>query len=409
MAKSDPPVWPRRLAWWCTLVPALILPLVSPARGLDPARIAGIDAELAAAIDAGCAPGAVLLIERHGESVIRTTGLRGIGPPAEAMREDTVFDAASLTKVMATTPAVMLLVERGAIALDAPAARHLPELGGRRRDEITVRHLLTHTSGLRAGISQRPAIDGNADALARAFAEAPNHPPGGRFLYSDINFILLGEIVARVSGVPLDVFCEREIFRPLGVADTGFNPCAAMHPRIAPTIPLRAGGHLRGIVHDPTARAMGGVAGHAGLFTSMPDVARFARMMLRGGLHGDDVRLFNERSVAQMTTIATPGGFPVRRGLGWDIDSPFSRPRGAVFPVGSYGHTGFTGTSLWIDPHSQTIVALFTSRLHPDGRGNVRDLRHRLATLAANAAVDFDFSAVESPEPLHVFDDDSPE
>lgn len=391
------------------MVTALVAPLVAPARGFVPRRITEIDAELAAAVDAGSAPGAVLWIERDGESVVRAVGLRGVGPPAEAMREDTVFDAASLTKVMATTPAVMLLVERGSIALDAPAARHLPELSGQRRDEITVRQMLTHTSGLRAGIPQRPAIAGHADALARAFAEVPTHPPGGRFLYSDINFILLGEIVARVSGVPLDVFCEREIFRPLGMADTGFNPGAAMHPRIAPTIPLRAGGHLRGIVHDPTARAMGGVAGHAGVFTSMPDVARFARMMLRGGLHGDDVRLFNEASVAQMTTIATPAEFPARRGLGWDIDSPFSRPRGAVFPVGSYGHSGFTGTSLWIDPHSQTIVALLTSRLHPDGRGNIRDLRHRLATLAAAAVEDFDFSAVEAPAPLHVFDEETPD
>lgn len=393
-----------RWGFWGCLLPLLAAGVAAAAPAFDAERVDAIDVELAAAIEAGAMPGAVFLLERGEARVLRVAGHRALAPRAEPMREDTVFDAASLTKVMATTPAVLLLADRGLLDLDAPVRTYLADFDG--RDAVTVRHLLTHTSGLPAGIPQRPPIRDHADALARACAASPRHHPGTRFTYSDVNFILLGEIVARVAGVPLDVFCERAIFRPLGMADTGFIPDAAMRPRIAPTTRTADGSHLRGIVHDPTARAMGGVAGHAGLFTSMPDVARYARMLLAGGRHGEEIRLFKAETVALMTRAATPDGFAVRRGLGWDIDSPFSRPRGTIFPVGSYGHTGFTGTSLWIDPHSGTFLALLTSRLHPDGRGDVRDLRPRIATLAAAAVADFDFSAVEgAPPALHVFDE----
>jgi CubicO group peptidase (beta-lactamase class C family) len=207
--------------------------------------------------------------------------------------------------------------------------------------------------------------------------------PGTVFKYSDINFILLGEIVHRVSGTPLEVFVQREIYTPLKMTDTGYLPSPDKLPRIAPTEVVE-GKPWRGIVHDPTARHMGGVAGDAGLFLTAADLARYARMLLNlGELEG--VKIFKPETVKLMTSVQTPPEISAKRGLGWDIDTAFSSPRGDIFPVGSYGHTGWTGGSLWIDPASKTFVIFLSNRNHPTEAGNVISLRRQLGTLAAEA------------------------
>ena len=251
---------------------------------------------------------------------------------------------------------------------------------------------MTHTSGLRGDIETKSDWQGQQTAIQKACAEKLLSPPGTAFRYSDINFFLLGEIVQRVSHQPLEEFVAREIYRPLKMDDTGYLPPVAKLPRVAPT-EVVDGKPYRGVVHDPTARHMGGVAGHAGLFTTAPDLARYARMLLnRGSLDG--VRIFKPETVDLMTSVQTPASLTVRRGLGWDIDSGYSGPRGDIFPIGSYGHTGWTGGSLWVDPFSQTFVIFLSNRNHPDERGNVSALRAKLGTLAAEAIRDFNFASV---------------
>src|SRR5437762_9187782 len=256
---------------------------------------------------------------------------------------------------------------------------------------------MTHTSGLRPDISTQPAWSGYDTAIRMACAEKLVTPPDTAFRYSDINFFLLGEVVRRVSGTKLDEFVAREIYRPLKMKDTGFLPPASKLPRIAPTERVN-GKVLRGVVHDPTARYMGGVAGHAGLFTTAADLARYARMLLNLG-ELDGVRIFRPGTVRLMTSVQTPANVPARRGLGWDIDSGYSRPRGRIFPLGSYGHTGFTGAALWIDPFSKTFWIFLSNRVHPDGRGNVLPLEGTLANLAAEAVMGFNFSYVPGSLP----------
>jgi uncharacterized protein YbbC (DUF1343 family) len=361
-----------------------------------PAKLAELDAAITNAIAQKKCPGGVLWLERDGVAYHRAYGQRAVLPEAEPMTEDTLFDAASLTKVVACTPAVMLLVERGQVRLDAPVAEYLPQFTGGGRELVTVRHLLTHTSGLRPDISLTPAWSGAEAALELCWAETLTAPPGTRVIYSDTGPILLGEIVRRVTGHSLDAFVEAEVYRPLQMRDTGFNPPAAKRGRIAPT-EVEGGQALRGVVHDPRARRLGGVAGHAGLFTTAADLARFARLLLAGG-ELDGVRLFQPETVRLMTSVQTPPGLP-RRGLGWDIDSPYAGPRGELFPVGSYGHTGWTGTSLWIDPFSRTFVIFLSNRNHPTEAGSVIALRRAIGTLAAQAVVGFNFSYVPGALP----------
>ncbi len=359
-----------------------------------PERLAAIDDAISQAITDAKAPGAVFHLEHAGTVYRKAYGCRAILPALEPMTEDTIFDAASLTKVVATATAVMKLVEDDKLDLDAPVARWLPDFASHGKEGITVRHLLTHSSGLRPGISNQ-GLQGSAAAIGRACDERPTAPPGTAYRYSDINFILLGALVEIASGESLDVFCARVLFQPLGMKDSGFRPIGASTGdlrRIAPTTLQTDGTALRGIVHDPTARNMGGVAGHAGLFTTTADLARFARMLLSGG-ELDGVRILKEETVRLMTSVQSPPDLP-RRGLGWDIDSPYAGPRGEIFPVGSYGHTGWTGTSLWIDPFSKSFVILLSNRNHPDERGSVLTLQRRLGTLAAQAIPDFDFAQV---------------
>ncbi len=356
-----------------------------------PEKLAEMDAAITNAVAQNKCPGGVLWVERDGISYQRAFGQKAVVPGPEPMTLDTIFDAASLTKVVACTPAIMLLVERGQVALDERASTYIPEFTGGGKESVTIRQLLTHTSGLRPDISLTPDWDGYDAAIRLCCAETLATPPGQRFVYSDTGPILLGEVVRRVAGKGLDEFVAAEVFRPLGMNDTGFNPPAAKLPRVAPT-EVEAGVPLRGVVHDPRARRMGGVAGHAGLFTTASDLSRYARMLLAGG-ELDGVRVFKPQTVQVMTSVQSPPG-ATRRGLGWDIDSAYAGPRGEVFPIGSYGHTGWTGTSLWIDPFSRTFVIFLANRNHPTEDGNVIALRRRLGTLAAQAVVGYNFSYV---------------
>lgn len=328
-------------------------------------------------------PGAVLLIGHNGEIVYRKAyGERSLIPKHEPMTVDTIFDAASLTKVVATTSSVMKLFEQGKIRLNDPVTKYLPEFQGG-HSEITIRNLLTHFSGLRPDLDLEPAWSGYETGLHRALIDKPARPPGARFVYSDINFILLGEIVRRLTGQTLSDFARDNFFEPLGMRDTMFQPPPALRARIAPTeIDPVTGQPLRGVVHDETSRYMGGVAGHAGLFTTADDLAKFAQMMLdRGDARGK--RIFSAATVEKFTTPQSPADQPILRGLGWDIDSQYSSNRGDLFPIGSYGHTGFTGTSLWIDPASRTYVILLANSVHPHRGKSLNSLRGRVATIAA--------------------------
>lgn len=337
------------------------------------------------AVAKGKPPGAVLVIESGGKKMTLVEGQRAIVPAKEPMTEDTIFDAASLTKVVATLPSVMLLIEQGKIEMEAEVRRYIPQM----RPAITVRHLLTHTSGLRPGIPKEPAWSGYDTGIKLAVALEPDGPPDRFFRYSDVNFILLGEIVRRVSGMRLDEFAAQNVFAPLKMDSTRFLPPEEWKPRIAPTEKDENGVMLRGVVHDPTSRKMGGVTGHAGLFTTAGDLAKYARMML-----GNGAGVLKPETVKLMTTPQTIATVFERRGLGWDIDSAFSRPRGKAFPIGSFGHTGFTGTSLWIEPQTKTFVVFMSSRLHAERGGSVRDLYEEIGTAAAQGMT---FAAPTAP------------
>src|SRR5688572_16611039 len=369
----------------------LAITVAQTAFGLNQPKLADMDRAIEQAIENKRMPGAVLWVEHSGDVYRKAYGKRALVPSEEKMTEETIFDAASLTKVVATTPAIMLLVERGKIRLDDLVTRYVTNLHPDAAD-ITVLHLLTHTSGLRPGIPGSPPWQGYPHAIELACREKPTHPPGTIFRYSDINFILLGEVVQQASGRKLQDFVRAEIHGPLKMNDTRYLPPTNNLTRIAPTEQSEQG-ILRGVVHDPTARKMGGVAGHAGLFTTASDLARYARMMLNLG-ELDAVRIFKPETVKLMTSVQSASALDLRRGLGWDIDSTYSRPRGKVFPLGSYGHTGWTGTCIWIDPFSKAFWMLLSNRVHPDGRGNILPLQLTVGTYAAMAIDGFDFGNV---------------
>jgi CubicO group peptidase (beta-lactamase class C family) len=373
--------------------------------GLDAARFPQIDAAVTDAIAAHKLPGAVVHLEHDGAVYEQAYGRLSYEPDARAVEAGTLFDAASLSKVLATAPSVLKLAEEGKIDLDAKLTAYFPECANGGKDAITIRHLLTHSSGLPSGLPAKPAWHGDAAAHALACSQVVTHPPGTFFRYSDINYILLGQLVHKVSGVPLDEFARTRFYAPLKMHDTGYLPLRRLGSGaaalIAPTQKgrdgegsvhgaahgdLAPGQLLQGVVHDPTARRMDGVAGSAGVFTTAHDVARYARMLLQGG-ELDGVRVLSPDSVRLMTTAQSPAGIDALRGLGMDIASPYAvRPRGTVFPVGSYGHTGFTGCVLWIDPRSHAFYVLLSNRVYPDDKSNVLELYTRLGTLAAEAA-----------------------
>src|SRR5947208_12879772 len=355
------------------------------ATALSAQSYSAIDDAINLAIQEGKLPGAVLMIGHNGKVVYeKAYGKRALIPQPEAMTLDTIFDCASLTKVIATTSSVMKLFEQGKFRLNDKITDYIPEFQGGKSD-ITIRNLLTHFSGLQPDVPLVPAWSGYQHGLDLANTFKPGGPPATRYVYSDINFLLLGELVHRLSGQMLSDYARQNIFLPLGMNDTMFQPPASLVARIAPTERTPHNGPpLRGVVHDPTARNMGGVAGHAGLFSTADDLSRFAQMMLNGG-ELDGVRMFSPLTVKKFTEAQTPPDQPILRGLGWDIDSPHSGNRGELFPIGSYGHTGFTGTSVWIDPFSQTYVILLTNSVHPRHRPPITSLRSRVATLVAAA------------------------
>ncbi len=376
-----------------------VLPEADPASvGMDADRLRRIDGAIDRAIERGEVPGAVVLVGRRGSIVYsRASGRRSLVPMAEPMTRETAFDMASLTKPVATATSILILIEEGKLRLDDRLGRLLPEFDNHGKGLITVEQLLRHRAGLIPDDPMEDYREGPEAAWNRIAELDLVTTPGERFLYSDVGFLILGRIVEKLGGQSLDVFARDRIFAPLGMAESGFRPVdrrgdgqgAVPVHRIAPTEPEKPGGRmLRGTVHDPRSRALGGVAGHAGLFATADNLAVFAQMMLNGGIGPNGRRILSPMAVRTMIDAAsTPPG--QRRGLGWDVQTSQSATRGALFGPISFGHTGFTGTSLWIDPETQTLVILLTSRLHPDGKGaSPSSLRSEVATLAAAAILD---------------------
>jgi len=363
-------------------------------------RLAVLDPIVNDAIAQREIPGAVLVVGHDGLVVYRKAyGSRALEPRREAMTLDTVFDCASLTKVVATTTAIMQLWEQGKLRMNDPVAKYLPEFGQNGKQDITVRQLLVHYSGLAPDLDLTKAWEGKETAYRMAFEAPPERAPGAAFVYSDINFVVLGALVERLSGDSLDEYAARHIFEPLGMKETRFVPPASWEQRIAPTEEDETHRLLRGVVHDPTARRMGGVAGDAGVFSTADDLALFAQALLDGGRG-----VLTPPTIAKMTAPQQPVNGTTLRGFGWDIDSPFSTNRGELLPVGGYGHTGFTGTSLWIDPATKTYIVLLTNAVHmnivhtntlpPKEKGSAVSLRTKVATAVA-AALALDPSEAE--------------
>jgi uncharacterized protein YbbC (DUF1343 family)/CubicO group peptidase (beta-lactamase class C family) len=369
---------------WRTLIVLALLcaPVGAETKHPEPFTYLGrVDSIVNQAIADANIPGAVLVVGHDGAVVYRKAyGNRALEPRVEAMTLDTVFDLASLTKVIATTTAMMQVFEQGKVRMNDPVAKYLPEFGQNGKEDITIRQLMTHYSGMAPDLDLTTPWEGKNTAYQLAFVEPPETTPGSGFVYSDINFITLGAILERVSGEALDAYTAKHIFEPLKMTRTRFVPPATWRSKIAPTQYDEKEHMLRGEVHDPTARRMGGVAGHAGLFSTADDLAKFAQALLNGG-----GGILAADTVEKMTSPEQPPQAPVLRGFGWDIDSPFSSNRGDLLPVGSFGHTGFTGTSLWIDPTTQTYIILLTNSVHPRGKGNVVGLRSKVATEVAAA------------------------
>jgi CubicO group peptidase (beta-lactamase class C family) len=399
-----------------TLIAALlgITTVPAVAETFRPEKLAELDATIEQAIRDSKLLGAALLVEHDGVAYHKAFGQRAAKPAGEVMTEDTVFDLASLTKVIAATSAAMLCVERGLVTVDDLVSKHLPEFTGEGREKVTIRHLLLHTSGMPVNLNATlPPFATHDDAIAQACHTKLLFEPGSKFSYSSAGIVALGGVIERVTGRKFDEFCTTEIFLPLRMNDTVFRPGGDRLKRVAPS-----SSPARGQVDDTVARLCGGVAGHASLFIMTADLARFARMMLnRGELDG--VRVFRPETVKLFTSVQSPPGLtspaaknlPVRRGLGWDIDTPYRTPphdytleRGALFPVGGYGHTGWTGQMLWIDPFSRTFVIFLCNRYVEgvaDTRPAVYQLHHRISTLAAEAVAEFDFKNVPGALPDH--------
>ncbi len=350
-----------------------------------------IDSVMQAALTAKQLPGGVVVVGSGGHVVFeKAYGNRAEDPAIEPMTTDTIFDMASLSKCMSTSIAIMQMYEQGKLQFDDPVVKYLPEFAAAGKSNITVRQLLTHYSGLAPDVSLADAWSGKAEGIRRAMESVPAGPPGVKFVYSDINFITLGVIVEKLSGEPLDVYAAKHVFAPLGMTHTRYLPPATWKSMIAPTAhnddkPLADDRMLRGEVHDPTTRRMGGVAGHAGVFSDAHDVSIFAQALLDKLAGRPSAFPLKQATLELMCRPEQPVQAKALRGYGWDIDSPYSRPRGEIYPVGSFGHTGFTGTSLWMDPRSDSYVILLANAVHPRGRPAITTLRGKVATAAARA------------------------
>ncbi len=340
---------------------------------------AAIDAAVAEAIASQSVPGGVVLVGRHDRVLFRRAyGFRELEPDRAPTTVDTVFDLASLTKPIATATSIMVLVERGAVGLDDPLGTYVPECKKEGKGGITLRHLLLHVSGLPADIAKEDFAHGRAEAIRRICNVSLRGTPGVASIYSDLGFVLLEEVVRRVTSRELSVFADEAIFAPLGMRDTGFLPADALRQRVAWT-EFVDGSWRAGVVHDPRAFLLGGVAGHAGLFSTADDLALYARAILGGG-EVDGKRILSPRSVASMIAPYDVAGSI--RALGWNVQSQW---RGEGLSPTAIGHFGFTGTALWIDPDKDLFVAVLTNRVHPDGKGDAKPLVARINTLVAQA------------------------
>lgn len=391
--------------------------------GMSGARLAQIDDAVNAAIQRKETPGAVVLVGRKGKIVYRKAfGNRAIEPEKEAMTLDTIFDLASLTKVVATATSMMMLVEQGKVRLADPVWRYIPEFNQAGKANVTVEQLLTHRAGFVPDNSIHDYEEGAERAMQRIYELPPDYEPGTRFVYSDVGYIVAAEIIKRITGKSVDQFAKANIYTPLGMKDTTFadnvrmleqvthsargdlapqkilelqKTYQSLLARYAPT-EKRIGrkddqqAFMRGEVHDPRSYLLGGVAGHAGLFSTADDLAVFCQMILNGGTY-NGVRILSPYSVERMTM---PRGVPLNemRGIGWDVGSAFSANRGDLFPIGTFGHTGFTGTSIWIDPASQTFVVFLSNRVHPNSKGDVTRLRSFVASIVASSITEPPFA-----------------
>ncbi len=362
------------------------LPTVDPtAVGMDGQHLERIDKAVAEGLAQKKMPGCVVCVGRHGKIVfLKAYGHRQLQPEALPMTTDTVFDMASITKPVATATSIMQLVERGKLRLGDKVSSLIPEFAANDKESITIRDLLIHQSGLIADNSLSDYEQGPDEAFQRIYDLKLVSPTGSKFIYSDVNYILLGEIVRRVSGQSVHEFSHDNLFQPLGMTETGYLPREELRARAAPT-EERDGHWMQGEVHDPRAFKLGGVAGHAGLFSTVRDVAIYAQMMLNGG-EFNGVRVFSAQTISTMTHgERVSSGL---RGLGWDKRSGYSINRGELLSERAFGHGGFTGTVLWIDPELDLFYIFLSNRVHPDGKGLVNPLAGRIGSIAAAAIRD---------------------
>ena len=384
-------VWQRS---FCVVM--LLLAGASPARaglpfatpesvGMSSQQLQRIDEVVAEGLSQKKMPGCVVCVGRRGQIAwLRAYGHRQVQPTELPMTTDTLFDMASITKPVATATSIMLLIERGQLRLSDKVSSLIPEFAAHGKEAITIRDLLIHQSGL---IADNPASDydhGTEEAFRRIYELKLVAPTGSKFIYSDVNFILLGDIVRRVSGRPLNEFAWDNIYNRLGMCESGYRPHEALRLRTAPT-EQRNGQWIQGEVHDPRAFKLGGVAGHAGLFSTAADLAVYAQMMLNGGEYCG-VRILAPQSVELMTRgEKVSSGI---RGLGWDKRTGFSSNRGDRLSDSAFGHGGFTGTVLWIDPELDLFFIFLSNRVHPNGKGSVNQLAGKIATVAAESILD---------------------
>ncbi len=364
---------------------------VSTLRGEEPP--ASWQQQIQAAVDQALAekrmPGCVVCIGNcKGVVYQKASGFKQLKPSRRPMTEDTVFDLASLTKPIATATSVMLLVEQGKVKLDEPVANYLPAFAANGKEQVTIEHLLLHTSGLIADNSLNDYADGAAKAMQRVMALKLRAPAGKRFDYSDMGYIVLAEVVRKVSGKSVAEFSRQHIFKPLGMKETMYLPDAALRQRAAPTQQRPAGGKwMQGEVHDPRAYRLDGVAGHAGLFSTAADLAIYARMMLQQGKLGDVTVMQPEtwRQMIRPRNVTSRSGKTWRRAAGWDVLSGYSSNRGAGMSRAAFGHGGFTGTGIWMDPQRDLFVIFLSNRVHPDGKGSVNRLIGEIGGIALKA------------------------
>ncbi len=351
---------------------------------IDSQKLTTIDDVVADALAEKRMPGCVVLVGFRGQTVfLKSYGHRQILPEPMPMQTDTLFDLASLTKPIATATAIMHLIEQGKLQLHDPVSNYLPEFAQNGKDAITVFHLLTHQSGLIADNALKDYQSGIENAFAKIDELTLKAPPGEAFIYSDVGFIVLGRLVEKVSGLTLHEYTQQHLFTPLQMTSTGYLPAADLRSTAALT-QQRDGEWMQGDVHDPRAFLLGKVAGHAGLFSTAEDLARYAQMFLNDG-EFDGVRILKPDTAQLMRgPVKVSSGL---RTLGWDMKTGYSSNRSDLYSASAFGHGGFTGTGLWIDPEQELFVIFLSNRVHPNGKGAVNTLIGKIGTLAVEACL----------------------